>query len=239
MAEFKRSRLKRETSEEITKKTVFLGFITIVLFVLVIVFGLPLLVKFSVLLGDIKNNRSGEVTENELPPSAPRIMIPFEATNSAILSISGFTEAGSEVDLLKNDVLYETVSTDDEGSFVFEEVSLDLGNNLFAALARSEKGGSSELSKEIEVIYDNEKPELTMINPSEEDLSVDYADFDVVGISEPGVSVSVAGKVAMVNDEGRFKLKLQLQTGANDIEIIVRDLAGNETRKKIKITYDF
>jgi len=239
MAEFKRSRLKRETNEEITKKTVFLGVLTVLFFVLIIVFGLPLMVKFSVLLGELKKGKQGDTIVKELPPSAPRLVVPFEATNSATLDIEGFAEIGTEVDLLKNDVLYKTSEVDEEGSFLFEDVELEMGNNFLYALARSEKGGSSELSKEVNIVYDNEKPSLTMVNPSEDELTVDYADFDVVGISEANVSVLVGGKVAMVDDEGRFKLKVQLQTGKNEIEIIVKDLAGNETRKKINITYDF
>ena len=42
----------------------------------------------------------------------------------------------------------------------------------------------------------------------------------------------------MVDDNGEFKLKIQLAPGKNDIEIISKDMAGNETKKKIVITYD-
>jgi hypothetical protein len=42
----------------------------------------------------------------------------------------------------------------------------------------------------------------------------------------------------MIDDFGKFKIKLQLNTGKNDIEVVVKDNAGNETRKKISITYD-
>ena len=51
MAEFYQSRLERKRDEEITKKTVFLGLVTIATFLFLLVFGLPFLVKFSVLLG--------------------------------------------------------------------------------------------------------------------------------------------------------------------------------------------
>jgi len=35
-----------------------------------------------------------------------------------------------------------------------------------------------------------------------------------------------------------FKIKMQLQAGENEFEVVVRDMAGNETRKKVKIIYD-
>jgi len=40
-----------------------------------------------------------------------------------------------------------------------------------------------------------------------------------------------------VDNDGNFKLKWQLNTGKNELEIISNDLAGNQTRKKISITY--
>ena len=46
-----------------------------------------------------------------------------------------------------------------------------------------DKSGSSEVSKEILVVFDNKQPELTMVNPSEESLTVDSADFDIIGKS--------------------------------------------------------
>jgi hypothetical protein len=238
MAEFKRSRLERKTDETITKKTIILGLLTLLLFLLVVLFGLPFLIRFSIFLGEIKNRKDREVKEKILPPLPPRLVIPFEATNSARLIVKGVAEAGVLVELLKNDASIGKVEVPANGEFAFEDIMLDEGENSFNALAMTEKGGSSELSKTIITVYDNKAPELKMLNPSEEAIKVDNPDFDVVGQSEKGVSVLVGGQVAMVDDEGKFKLKKQLNMGKNEVEIIVRDTAGNETRKKIEITYD-
>lgn len=238
MAEFKRSRLERKSEEQITKKTVVLGFLTIAMFLLIIVFGLPLLVKFSVFLGEAKSRKEGNVQESVLPPLAPRLIIPFEATNSAKINISGLAEANTTVELLKNDVSLGKVEVSSSGDFVFSDVELNEGENTFSAVAMTDKSGSSEQSKVVTVILDQKAPELTMTNPSEESLTVDYADFDVIGKSEKNASVLVNNHVAMVGDEGNFKLKIQLNAGKNEIEIVVKDMAGNETKKKITITYD-
>ncbi len=50
-----RSRLDRKQDEEISKKTVILGGVTVLIFIAVLIFGLPLLIKLSVLLGNSKN----------------------------------------------------------------------------------------------------------------------------------------------------------------------------------------
>lgn len=238
MAEFKRSRLERKSEEVITRKTVILGLLTLLLFLLVILFGLPFLIRFSIFLGDIKNRREREVREKVLPPLPPRIVIPFEATNSARLIVKGVAEAGVVVEMLKNDASIGKVEVPLSGEFVFENIILDEGENSFNALAMTEKGGSSELSETIITIYDNKPPELIMVNPSEGMIKVDSPDFEVAGQSEREVSVLVGGQVAMVDDEGKFKLKKQLNVGKNEVEIVVRDAAGNETRKKVEITYD-
>jgi len=238
MQQFKRSRLERKTDNEITRKTIFLGLITIAVFVLLLVFGLPLLIRFSVFLGDTRNRNSAVQSENTLPPLPPRIFVPYEATNSASINIEGSAEAKTKVELMKDDVAIETVEVDESGEFVIENVSLDEGDNIFIARAVSEDGLVSELSKSLEIELDQKVPELTMTNPSEDSVTVDYADFDVVGVSEPGVSVTVNGRVALVDAEGNFKLKMQLVPGKNEMEVVVRDLAGNETKKKITVTYD-
>jgi len=68
----------------------------------------------------------------------------------------------------------------------------------------TENGGSSDLSKVLVVVFDNEVPDLMMLNPSEEELTVDYDDFDIVGKAESGASVLVNGRVAIVDDDGGF-----------------------------------
>jgi len=238
MAEFRRSRLKKTRDDSITRKTVFLGVLTVFLFVAIVIFGLPLLVRFSVFLGNAKNRNEEETRVQVLPPMAPRLILPFEATNSAKISVKGLAEPGVMVELLKNDVAVEKMEVSEEGEFSFDGVGLSDGENEFSAIAMTEDGGSSDLSKILIVMFDNEAPQLVMQNPSEDELTVDYDDFDIVGKAEPRVSVLVNGRVAIVDDDGGFKIKMQLQAGENEFEVVVRDMAGNETRKKIKITYD-
>lgn len=239
MPKFYSSRLEKKEDEEITKKTVVMGVVTVLVVIVILVFGLPLLVKLSILLGDAKNRNSKAVVEKVMPPLPPRLLINYEATNSATVSISGLAEAQTDVELLKNDVSIGKTKTTDGGDFQFDNITLDEGDNQFFAVASKDKAGKSELSKEVSLTYDKTPPTLTMINPTEESLKVDTADFDVIGQSEKGVNVTVNNRLAMVDDNGKFKIKFQLSAGKNDIEIVVKDLAGNETRKKIAITFDF
>jgi hypothetical protein len=152
--------------------------------------------------------------------------------------ITGYAEASVTVELMKNDVALEKVQVTENGDFKFDGIDLDKGENVFSAITMNDKGGSSEQSKTVSVVYNDQPPSLTMSNPSEESLTVDSSDFDIIGQSDKGVSVWVNGHVAMVDNDGKFKLKLQLSPGKNDIEIMVKDVAGNVTKKNISIKYD-
>ena len=238
MAEFRRSRIEKKSEDEITKKTILLGILTVVVVILILTFGLPLLIKFSVFLGEAKKGGTADITATILPPLPPRIILPFEATNSSQIAINGLAEKNITVELLKNDVSVGKVAANDAGEFSFGGIGLDQGESVFTAVAINGKGINSEPSKEVRVVFSDIKPTLTMVNPAEDSLKVSSSDFDVIGQSDKGVSVLVNGSVAMVDDNGKFKIKLQLNTGDNQVEIIVRDIAGNETKKTIKITYD-
>ena len=237
MAEFKRSRLNRKTNDQITKKTIFLGLSTIVLGLLVLLFGLPLLVKFSIFLGEGKNKKNSIVEEKIMPPLAPRILRDFEATNSATIKIKGFAEAKVKVKLYKNEISIGSTEVSENGDFVFDKIDLSDGDNYFSAIASTDKSGNSDESEIINVVYDTMAPSLTLTNPSEESLSVDSIDFDIVGKTDKGSSVLINNKIVKVDDNGDFKEKWQLTIGKNDLVVIARDDAGNETKKSISITY--
>jgi hypothetical protein len=237
MAEFKRSRLNRKNDDQITKKTVFLGSLTIILLALVLIFGLPMLIRFSIFLGEGKSRNNTEATEKKLPPLAPRLVIPFEATNSAMVSIRGFAESKVKVELFKNDISIGITEVTENGDFIFNKIGLDEGDNYFSAVASTDDSGSGDGSKSINLVYDKIAPLLTLTNPSEASLSVDSIDFDIIGITDKNASVIINNRIAAVDDSGNFKLKWQLNTGKNDLEVIARDIAGNETKKSITITY--
>jgi bacillopeptidase F len=160
------------------------------------------------------------------------------ATSSATINIAGFAEKGGNVELYKDGKLFLTKKVDAQGDFLFSQVELNSGPNTFWTVAFLKESAKSEPSKKVVIIRDETAPSLTMINPSEDKLTVDVADFDVIGKTEPGVSVSLNNYVASVNDKGEFKLKLQLSPGKNEYEVKAKDLAGNITTKKITITYD-
>ena len=237
MAEFKRSRLNRKTDDQMTKKTIFLGILTIISGVLVLLYGLPLLIKFSIFLGEGKNKKNTVNEEKIMPPLAPRILREFEATNSATIKIKGFAESKVNVEIFKNDISIGITEVSENGDFVFDKIPLDLGDNYFSAIASTEQSGNGDGSETMNIIYDTQAPSLVLTNPGEDSLTIDYTDFDIVGTTDKGSSVMINNRIVKVDDDGAFKEKWQLTTGKNELVVVARDVAGNETKKSISITY--
>lgn len=239
MNQFKQSRLRRNIDKQITRRTVLVGLFTLALFLLVVFLGVPFLIRFSIFLGESKKTDLATIESESLPPLAPRIFLPFEATNSGQIKIVGAAEVGVFVELFKDGVKVDGMDVSDAGDFYFEDVGLNEGENVFSAMAVCSDDKKSPVSRELIVLYDREAPIFEMTNPGEENLVVETADFDIRGHTEKDASVLVNGKVAMLDNEGNFKLKIQLNIGKNEIEIKVRDLAGNESKKNVVIEYDF
>lgn len=238
MAEFTRSRLNNFKNESsVSRKTLALGVLTFLLFVFLLIFGLPILIKFSVFLGEQRND-VGTKKEVILPPLPPRLIVPFEATPSAKLNIAGFAEDGVTVELYKNGELLESQKVNDKGEFKFLEVNLNSGPNTFYATAYLRDTVKSENSKQLVIIRDETAPDLSLNSPDKDSVTVDYSDLDIAGKTEHGSIVTINNRMAPVNDNGDFKLKVQLSPGKNEFEIKSKDAAGNETKKKITITYD-
>jgi len=241
MPSFKtRTRLSRKQKEKITRKTVLLGVFTVFLVVILAVWGLPFLVRLALFLGDVKkDNGSTDSIEETIPPLPPRLFLPFEATNSSLIKVTGVSEKGLEIELIQNDRPVTKIVAGEEGGFEFRSIDLSAGENYFLAFSTNEQGQISQPSEELLVIYDNEAPELEMTAPSEESIKVEETDYTVTGRTEEGVSVTVKGRVAIVNSDGSFKVRVPLSEGENQVEVVATDMAGNVTKREYKITLVF
>ncbi len=237
MPVFKKTKEKTEDSN-LTKQTLLFGGGTFLIFLVIFVFGLPLLIRFSVYLADRKKDAKTSKSF-VLPPQPPRVIMPFEATPSATIDLRGYAEKNTSVELTMPDGNKIRKNVNEEGEFIFEKLSLQSGPNMFSAIALFSEDLKSEPMKSITVIQDQTPPDLTLTNPSEDKITVDVPDFDIVGKTEQRCIVNINSYTASVNDNGDFKLKMLLQPGKNEYTVTSRDPAGNETRKKVVITYDF
>lgn len=168
----------------------------------------------------------------------PVLNIPFEATNTAQINIGGYATPDTKVKLYLDDGAGQTVDVSSDGSFIFENISLSLGTNNIYGTAVDSDSKESLPSKTIKVIFDNEKPALSISEP-EDNKKIQGGDkkVKVSGKTDPGIKVFVNGSQLIVDSSGNFSTDQPLNDGDNIITIRAVDSASNSTELQRSVNY--
>jgi len=227
------SRLERNLERK-TKRKFILNIVgTIIILFLLLRYGMPLLVNFSLFIAGTKSTPQSQQTSQYVAP--PILDTTLTATNSATIDISGNAAAKESVSLYVNDAMVDQVNTKDDGSFTFKNVSLTKGANLIKAKA---KNGSSEsaYTDSYTVTYNNVAPSLTIDQPTDgQTFSQSQKSQQVKGKTDPNIRVTINGFWAVTDDKGNYSYNMQLQNGDNKIDVVASDTAGNKTEKVITV----
>jgi hypothetical protein len=87
---------------------------------------------------------------------------------------------------------------------------------------------------EVEVIEEDTEPpflELTEIGIVADET------INIEGKTEPEASVTINDEEVTVEEDGSFVHEVSLEVGENEFVVIAKDLAGNETKKTLTVTY--
>lgn len=170
--------------------------------------------------------------------AAPVLNIPYEATGSSEISISGYSTPNSKVKLFIDDEEVKETEVGDDGTFKFENISLSIGTNNIFAKTVDDKGKESLPSKTFKVIYDNDKPNLSINEPEDnKKIQGGVKSVKVSGKSEPDVKVFINDNQTVVDKEGNFSSEILINEGDNTISIKAMDLAKNTTEIQRKVNY--
>ncbi|HSX40329.1 MAG TPA: hypothetical protein VLF68_01825 [Candidatus Saccharimonadales bacterium] len=233
------SRLSR-SRERKSKQTLFLTLFGIIVFlVLLFKFGIPFLVNLSLFFSGAKQTATSH--KNSLTFVAPPILNPtFTATNTAQISVSGTVSNGKEdVELFINGNKKDTVTAKDDGTFKFDNVSLQDGSNDIKAKAKTTDNKESDFSDSLTIALVKKAPTLSVDAPSDgQTFSKDNNNIQVNGKTDPDMKVTVNGFWAIVDSSGNYKYMLTLQKGDNQIKVVATDQAGNTAEKSIKVIYN-
>ncbi len=110
---------------------------------------------------------------------------------------------------------------------------------LLATLARPGlKFGSAKHLLEYSA-FDNQPPTVTFIHPSNEQMLAAREQFVTVQVPDRDVrEVLVAGKQAQLYRPGIYRVRLALAEGAQQLQALARDKAGNESSATVSVTVD-
>jgi hypothetical protein len=174
-----------------------------------------------------------------IPPQQPIFSALPEATNSADLSIEGFTEPDAFVELMVNEVASGTIRANESGLFKFN-VSLKQGDNNIQVSAEDLSGNKSQ-SVVARVMYDNSALELTVDSPKDGSEYFGRANqtVNVTGkVNKEGCEVLVNNSFALVDKSGSFAYRLMLSDGENTVKVIAIDKAGNRDELELKLKFN-
>lgn len=211
-----------------------LGSIAMLLFFAL--FGLRLLVGFSLLVDKLRGNSPAATSQEAL--ILPPILDPIpSATNSSTLIISGSGQADLTLQLYVDDEESETTQVAKNGTFT---ITLDVseGTKHISAKQRDSKGNISELSNVLSVLIKKKGPLLELSAP--EDRSTVNGDDNKVTVSgktDEETAITINGRVVVVSGDNSFTYKYPLNEGDNKLTVVATDLAGNTTTVERTVTY--
>jgi bacillopeptidase F len=199
-------------------------------------FGIDLLVSFSAFISG-SGGSQGTISNNQINFIPPPILNPLSpATNSAQITISGKAIKDQTIFLYVNDIGVDQTDVNKDGVFIFEQ-ALKNGDNQIKVRAEY-KGKKSDFSDSFSVVFKNSPPTLDVSSPTDgQSFKKDQNTTYVSGKTDSGVTVTVNGFWAVVDDNNNFSYTLSLQNGDNQIKIVALDQAGNRAEKNLKINY--
>jgi len=233
---FYRSRLFKKQEAKSLRLAIIFIILSLSLIFGVIFFGPSVLVKLSLFLANFRSSSQTPPQEDKIPPAPPQLVIPFEATSSAKINLSGFAEPGVKVEIFINGISEETLVADNDGNFRLTNLEIDSGKNEIYALATDNAGNISQPSPKMIVIFDNTPPKLEIIEP--ENKATFYGlskTIEIKGETDEDAIVAINDHLATMEAGGKFRYSLTLAPGANNVKIVATDKAGNQTEKELTV----
>lgn len=83
---------------------------------------------------------------------------------------------------------------------------------------------------------DTEPPEIVITSP-ENRQRFEKREIIVKGISEPGATVTYRERVANIGDDGKWQIRVLLESGRNRITVTATDRAGNTAHDSVVVFY--
>ncbi len=234
-----RSRLKAKVKSAVYKNTFVSVVAIIIIFLVIIFFGLQLLVKFSLLMGRIKSVGDIPATTNSQNEFVltPTLNPLFEATNTAAIEVSGLaTSTGQTIELFINGSSKSTALVDSKSQFAFSSVRLESGENKIKVRAKLDSK-ESQFSTEAIVVYDTTPPALELKEPTDGQTITKTAQVKIIGKTEADARILINDFLPIVDNNGGFSYAIPLKEGENSIKVVSTDKAGNQTTNQIKVIF--
>jgi hypothetical protein len=227
------SRIEEKKQKRRLLLSVF-GILTVIVFIAI--FGMKILVGFSLFVDMIRGTTPTIQSEVLiLPPALDPLPI---ATFSSTLRVTGTGQQGLTLILYINDKETKKVSLTKSASFSAQLTDLKDGLNIISAKLSDEKGNLSDLSNILTTSIKKTLPVLEITAPDNNSTVNGESNLVTVsGKSEESTTVTINGRVVVVKNDYSFSYQYPLSEGDNKLVIKTTDQAGNSTTVERSVKY--
>jgi hypothetical protein len=233
------SRLNTVEQKKNIKRAKFYLILSIATLIALVVFGIPLLVKFAGFVGDIAKSNKPVDVQDITPPAPPHFEDTPDYTSKESLEVIGTSESGATIKIRANNNDYEVVCNS-EGKFSFT-FNLKKGENNIDAIAVDAAGNQSTQTPTYKIFFDNEEPQLEIEMP--QDGGSFYGNsqkqITVKGLVNEKVEITINDRFVALKDDNSFAYSVALNEGSNEFKVKAIDEAGNETEKTLTVNFSF
>jgi hypothetical protein len=232
------SRLDKIKTKHLLQQTGFLVAITIFIIVGFFVFGIPLLIKLAVNIGDQKSQSKFQVVDSQAP-NPPTIDFVPTATNSGDILISGYSEPNAIITLVDSGLSLGNTIVNNDGIFQLPISNLAEGLHQLTITATDTNQNQSLAAPVITINIDQTAPDITINHPEPDAIITGiYKQFITIEgtVSEP-VKLTMNDTFLVVTNDNTFSTKIYLNDGENVFNFIATDLAGNQSNQELKVSY--
>lgn len=234
------SRLSWSEERRLRRRTFFLGFLSTILLIGFLIWGVPTISNIIATVRGFRPSNLAQTKSDSLPPPQPLVFPLSVATNSANISVSGSTEAETNIEIAVNGKLQATTTSDKDGFFKSLKIALTEGQNTIQVTAVDKAGNRSQPSQPVTTTFDKTKLSISVDQPQ------DNQKFTGIRQQRPTVSGKINKPAALtinqrfiyVATDGSFSTTLNLSAGDNSIVAIATDSAGNYDTKQLKVVFE-
>lgn len=231
------SRLRRIQKRKNVRNTLIFLILSVGMVLLAIFVGLPLMIKYTSFISDIRKSSEPIQKTDTTPPPPPKINPIPDSISNLDLEVSGATEPGATVKIFFNSNEEELLSNN-EGVFS-TSIKLSEGSNTINFQAIDNSGNESKKTQDYIVTYDSEPPELTLNSPENEKAFYGNSQrqMTIEGSTEVDAKIRINDRIVVVDDDGNFTYLTTLSEGENIFSIIAEDEAGNQTGQTLTVSF--
>lgn len=219
------------------KTMLYIGIGIVILIIFLAVFGLNSLIGSSLFISNlISGKETAETESGENFFGTLHVDTPPLATNSAQIIFTGTVTGFDHVAFYINNEQVEKTPIGSSNSFSQQIGNLTPGDNEIYAQATTSGSDKTKKSEIFTVSYSNEKPTLTITEPSPD--STTHSQEIYVKGTTTGSEAKINGYPVIVDAQGQFETSVRLQEGDNTITVYVENDAGNSEQTEFIVRYE-